>query len=420
MLLRGFLTVLPFRRLLNQSSLSPVPRGVGARSAGVLASPEHKRTMASEQDMMVFLATNPAPSAERVEGSQPEAEGTIASTAGKGDEEKRQRGSRKGRRKPRSREKPKEKEDGSKEVSGKKDKRRLPPSHFLSLRITNANILEKLDEVQRRMQEREQQLDYELQPSISSVFTPVLKSHITLCVLNVDAGKESELSEVILKSVESYWATRSHVAQANGISVVMEGLGAFQNNVLFAKVKDGDSGTEAETQGTHSNSSAVGGPSVEGESSPLEDLAKIIINNLRAARVAGSEEDPPVVEDNEENMDLSLNPFNVAPYDFKPHVTIAKMSAMKRRKQKSKKGEVLEPNEEGSDKAEAKEDGAVVEDTKKTARLKKIPKQLWEGDAETVFGRDVLQEIELCEMKTDSSTGYYVVQSRFSLSPPSQ
>ena len=245
---------------------------------------------------------------------------------------------------------------------------------FIFFLVSNSDIHCELKRTQEELfgitnEDVKDKQDFILGPEFYPAAVPISKSHITLFLFNADGTDERDNNEheprdkrlnvaidTIKEAVREYqfWAT-SNKANLEPLNIRLEGVGHFNNSVIFAKPK------------------LV-------ESEHFEMLWKTLKKHLTEKNF--------IVENDTKQYNSSYS-------DFNPHVTLLKMSRVyKQSKNKHRK----------------KRDTHIVP--------RKFPKACTDRLQEKEFGEQIVDRIELLSLNKEGKKGdysYYFCQQEFFL-----
>ncbi|NXT01694.1 AKA7G protein, partial [Jacana jacana] len=206
------------------------------------------------------------------------------------------------------------KEDMGQEVSKKRP--RETPNYFVSIPITDDQILDRIEDVQ--------ELIFTKEPNLLRALLPVQTMHLTIIVAHL--GTEEEVKKAVLALKQSK-AKVEAILQGKDLNMTFHGIGQFNNQVIYVKM--------------------------------LEEDQKML------SRIAEAVEECFT----EMNLDISGSK------DFRPHLTLLKLSKVPRLKRRG---------------------------------FRKICSDLYKEYEDSYFGTEVFSQIDLCAMrKKKQESGYY-------------
>ncbi|XP_013396984.1 A-kinase anchor protein 7 isoform X2 [Lingula anatina] len=223
----------------------------------------------------------------------------------------------------------KKKAQKRKQASGKREEnegeadekkpRRKPPNYFVAIQMSNQKIHSALKEVQKTILQKDK--------NISPAFIPIPTLHLTMIVLRLDEEEEMQRAKSALEKCRIQLDTQF---KGQPLDIELTGLGHFKKEVLFAMVKPGQ------------------------EADQLTSIAECVEKCYEEHELYGDGK------------------------DFKPHVTVMKLS---RAPSLRKKG------------------------------IRSIASDLYEDYKDTAFGVQRVEGLQLCAMlKQKDETGYYHVE----------
>ena len=243
-----------------------------------------------------------------------------------------------------------------------KKKHECSPTHFLSFRLPDPVLRAQCEKVQKHIVKRD--------PSLSAAVTSSLKLHLTLFVLTLKTEEEIVKAKDLLQQV-------------------------VQRRSSGSGSKSGSGSGSGSDSGSGRNSTKL--PRLT-----LSGLSVFNSGTVLFVDVAKDEQLADVIEFVNMVHTAFVNAKLLPPdkkHTFKAHVTLLKTSQLRRRKRR-KKGVNKQDHEVAQEKNEQKQQEKI--------KIKKVKIVAPEEYVDTSFGEHELTELELCEMKTDSS-GYYVV-----------
>ncbi|XP_043544993.1 uncharacterized protein LOC122549363 isoform X3 [Chiloscyllium plagiosum] len=238
------------------------------------------------------------------------------------------------------------------------ERRRKPPNYFVSIPMTNQQILDKIEEIQELLVTKE--------PKLLPAMIPVGRMHLTIVVAHLNTPAEVEKAVSALQQCKS---KVDAILEGKPLILQFQGIGQFKNQVLFAKLS--------------------------------EDTNEKVIATLKA--VAES------VEILFRELGVNIEDSN----EFKPHATFLKLSKspVLRRKLSGYNGwnfftglpfPMIEPELCIT---------AVLHHPISQG-FRKICPELYKEYEGAVFGTEVFQRIDLCSMhKEKQPSGYYHCES---------
>jgi 2'-5' RNA ligase len=281
------------------------------------------------------------------------------------------------------------------------------PTHFLSIRLPCKKLKNFCESIQN--------LIINCNVKLKDAATSSNKLHLTLFVLTLNNQNEINTAKKILQSIHSiskdifqYNNTRRTTTSIAAAAAAATTTTAAATTTTTAAVekRENDTDTEGEVKedGHHLPSLHLKGLKLFNKCSVLymnveenEDLKKLteLVENIYQLYV----ENGLIKNYNEKKKST-----------FTPHCTIMKMSKMKKKRKKkinrSNKNKA-EKKEESISKDDQIEKHVKAERKEKVEKLKLyVPNEYEHFD----FGDHIITEIELCEMKTNENTGYYVIQ----------
>ncbi|XP_067832253.1 A-kinase anchor protein 7-like isoform X2 [Heptranchias perlo] len=151
------------------------------------------------------------------------------------------------------------------------ERRREPPNYFVSIPVTNQQILDKIEDVQELVVTKE--------PKLLPAVIPVGRMHLTIVVAHLNTPAEVEKAVSALQQCKS---KVDAILEGQPLNLLFQGIGQFKGQVLFAKLS--------------------------------EDTSEKVTSTLRA--VAES------VETSFRELGVNIEDSN----EFKPHATFLKLS----------------------------------------------------------------------------------------------
>ncbi|XP_074655197.1 A-kinase anchor protein 7-like [Tubulanus polymorphus] len=202
----------------------------------------------------------------------------------------------------------------------RKRKPSIRPNYFVALQVTNPRIHTALSDVQAQILAK--------CPEIKEAMVDIKTLHVTVMVLFVEKSEES--LNRLKTAMDNCQSRIDQELGGQSLEITFKGLGNFKHNVLFASPVENENLLR------------------------LTKTAECIIAEFEAQNIHSTDGDRK---------------------DFKPHLTILKLS--KSLAKLKKKG------------------------------IKRIEPELYAEFVDADFGEDVFKSIQLCEMKRDDETGYY-------------
>ncbi|KAF1621561.1 UNVERIFIED_CONTAM: A-kinase anchor protein 7 isoform gamma, partial [Eudyptes pachyrhynchus] len=166
-----------------------------------------------------------------------------------------------------------QKEDLGQEVSKKRP--RETPNYFVSIPITDDQILDRIEDVQ--------ELIFTKEPDLLRALLPVQTMHLTIIVAHL--GTEEEVKKAVLALKQSKTKVEA-ILHGKDLNMTFHGIGQFNNQVIYVKMLEEDQKT-------------------------LSRIAEAVEQSF-----------------NEMNLDISGSK------DFKPHLTFLKLSKAPRLKRR--------------------------------------------------------------------------------------
>ncbi|NXF51889.1 AKA7G protein, partial [Oceanites oceanicus] len=166
-----------------------------------------------------------------------------------------------------------QKEDLGQELSKKRP--RETPNYFVSIPITDDQILDRIEDVQ--------ELIFTKEPDLLRALLPVQTMHLTIIVAHL--GTEEEVKKAVLALKQSKTKVEA-ILQGKDLNMTFHGIGQFNNQVIYVKMSEEDQKT-------------------------LSRIAEAVEECF-----------------NEMNLDISRSK------DFKPHLTFLKLSKAPRLKRR--------------------------------------------------------------------------------------
>ncbi|XP_038666408.1 A-kinase anchor protein 7 isoform X2 [Scyliorhinus canicula] len=106
-------------------------------------------------------------------------------------------------------------------------RRRTPPNYFVSIPITNPQILDKIEDVQELVVTKE--------PKLLPAVVPVGGMHLTIIVAHLDTPADVERAVSALQQCKSKVDT---ILEGTPLNLQFQGIGQFNGQVLFAKLAE--------------------------------------------------------------------------------------------------------------------------------------------------------------------------------------
>ncbi|NXQ81561.1 AKA7G protein, partial [Nyctibius grandis] len=123
-----------------------------------------------------------------------------------------------------------QKEDLGQEVSKKRP--RETPNYFVSIPITNDQILDRIEDVQ--------ELIFTKEPDLLRALLPVQTMHLTIIVAHL--GTEEEVKKAVLALKQSKTKVES-ILRGKELNMTFHGIGQFNNQVIYVKMSEEDQKT---------------------------------------------------------------------------------------------------------------------------------------------------------------------------------
>ncbi|XP_067888220.1 uncharacterized protein [Heterodontus francisci] len=117
-------------------------------------------------------------------------------------------------------------EMGEKSPAARK-RRRAPPNYFVSIPVTNQQILDKIEEVQELVVTKE--------PKLFPAVIPVGRMHLTVVVAHLNTPAELEKAVSALQQCKS---KVDAILEGKPLNLLFQGIGQFKDQVLFAKLSE--------------------------------------------------------------------------------------------------------------------------------------------------------------------------------------
>ncbi|KFV77182.1 A-kinase anchor protein 7 isoform gamma, partial [Struthio camelus australis] len=116
-------------------------------------------------------------------------------------------------------------EDLGQEVSKKRP--REIPNYFVSIPITDDQILDRIEDVQ--------ELIFTKEPDLSRALIPVQTMHLTIIVAHL--GTEEEVKKAVLALKQSKTKVEA-ILQGKDLNMTFHGIGQFNNQVIYVKMSE--------------------------------------------------------------------------------------------------------------------------------------------------------------------------------------
>ncbi|XP_043544996.1 A-kinase anchor protein 7-like isoform X6 [Chiloscyllium plagiosum] len=107
------------------------------------------------------------------------------------------------------------------------ERRRKPPNYFVSIPMTNQQILDKIEEIQELLVTKE--------PKLLPAMIPVGRMHLTIVVAHLNTPAEVEKAVSALQQCKS---KVDAILEGKPLILQFQGIGQFKNQVLFAKLSE--------------------------------------------------------------------------------------------------------------------------------------------------------------------------------------
>ncbi|NXN71633.1 AKA7G protein, partial [Himantopus himantopus] len=120
-----------------------------------------------------------------------------------------------------------QKEDLGQEVSKKRP--REPPNYFVSIPITDDQILDRIEDVQ--------ELIFTKEPDLLRALLPVQTMHLTIIVAHL--GTEEEVKRAVCALKQSKTKVEA-ILQGKDLNMTFHGIGQFNNQVIYVKMLEED------------------------------------------------------------------------------------------------------------------------------------------------------------------------------------
>ncbi|NXJ33388.1 AKA7G protein, partial [Ciconia maguari] len=120
-----------------------------------------------------------------------------------------------------------QKEDLGQEMSKKRP--RETPNYFVSIPITDDQILDRIEDVQ--------ELIFTKEPDLLRALLPVQTMHLTIIVAHL--GTEEEVKKAVLALKQSKTKVEA-ILQGKGLNMTFHGIGQFNNQVIYVKMSEED------------------------------------------------------------------------------------------------------------------------------------------------------------------------------------
>ncbi|XP_072185367.1 uncharacterized protein [Excalfactoria chinensis] len=108
-----------------------------------------------------------------------------------------------------------------------KKRPRETPNYFVSIPITNDQILDRIEDVQ--------ELIFTKEPDLLRAFLPVQTMHLTILVAHL--GTEEEVKKAVLALKQSKTKVEA-ILQGKDLTMTFHGIGQFNNQVIFVKMSE--------------------------------------------------------------------------------------------------------------------------------------------------------------------------------------
>ncbi|KAF1654721.1 A-kinase anchor protein 7 isoform gamma, partial [Eudyptes chrysocome] len=123
-----------------------------------------------------------------------------------------------------------QKEDLGQEVSKKRP--RETPNYFVSIPITDDQILDRIEDVQ--------ELIFTKEPDLLRALLPVQTMHLTIIVAHL--GTEEEVKKAVLALKQSKTKVEA-ILHGKDLNMTFHGIGQFNNQVIYVKMSEEDQKT---------------------------------------------------------------------------------------------------------------------------------------------------------------------------------
>ncbi|NWX83463.1 AKA7G protein, partial [Nothoprocta pentlandii] len=125
-------------------------------------------------------------------------------------------------------------QDKQEDLGQEMPKKRLRdiPNYFVSIPITDDQILDRIEDVQ--------ELIFTKEPDLSRALLPVQTMHLTIIVAHL--GTEEEVQKAILALKQSKTKVEA-ILQGKDLNMTFHGIGQFNNQVIYVKMAEEDQNT---------------------------------------------------------------------------------------------------------------------------------------------------------------------------------
>ncbi|NXA47060.1 AKA7G protein, partial [Nothocercus julius] len=106
------------------------------------------------------------------------------------------------------------------------------PNYFVSIPITDDQILDRIEDVQ--------ELIFTKEPDLSRALLPVQTMHLTIIVAHL--GTEDEVQKAVLALKQSKTKVEA-ILQGKDLNMTFHGIGQFNNQVIYVKMSEEDQNT---------------------------------------------------------------------------------------------------------------------------------------------------------------------------------
>ncbi|XP_077991853.1 uncharacterized protein LOC144446045 isoform X2 [Glandiceps talaboti] len=138
---------------------------------------------------------------------------------------KGKRSAKKRKRKPED----KGEEDVAEETEDDKKSKRLAPNYFVAIQVSNPEIHDNLRNVQQSVMKSDEKL--------KDAMIPIPTLHLTVMVMHIANDEELERAKDALRTCHALLTPQF---EDNVLEIPFSGLGHFNNQVMFARIQDGD------------------------------------------------------------------------------------------------------------------------------------------------------------------------------------
>ena len=212
----------------------------------------------------------------------------------------------------------------------------LRPNYFISLRITNPDILAKLDEIQAAMIQSDERNKH--------ILVPKGTFHITLSLLCIYSEQQLTTAIEAFQQLEgkikailstSEGTDSSSPSSSSPVSFPLVGLSTFSDRVLYADLPDSTGRTKL-TRIAELLSETFEEAGVGCEQNKRKETKKgKAASNKKKSKYATTTAEPTATS--EEQLETSADSNPTSTYTFTPHLTLAKLSRVGGKLKKDKR-----------------------------------------------------------------------------------